>query len=115
MPNFSLLGKNSLDPPLVMQSVSTLWDFLSRSGPEDDLRAVALGKNSGSPTSGQDYGITRANPTPSSDLYYKDVEEAQRLVSIVESDGCVCGCVFCTVASCVPCGPPGGVFSFDFI
>ena len=70
-----------------MQSPPTIWDFLSRSGPEDGLVAVPLGTNSGSSTAGQDWGIKRVSSDSGSDLYYKDVEEAQRLVSIVESDG----------------------------
>lgn len=71
-----------------MQSEPTIWDFLSRSGPEDDLVAVKLSSNSGSSTSGKDWGIKRIE-SASSEKHYKDVEEAQRLVSIVESDGCV--------------------------
>jgi hypothetical protein len=71
-------------------SAASVWDFLARSGPEDDLRAVPLGSNaSGSATGGQDWAITRDAAAPTAGLHYKDVSEAQRFISMVESDSCV--------------------------
>ncbi len=68
---------------------ASVWDFLARSGPEDGLRAVPLGRDSsGSLTGGQDWGITREG-APAADLYYKDFSETQRFISMVESNSCV--------------------------
>ena len=68
---------------------ASVWDFLARSGPEDGLRAVPLGRDSsGSLTGGQDWGISREG-APAADLYYKDFSETQRFISMVESNSCV--------------------------
>jgi hypothetical protein len=69
---------------------ASVWDFLARSGPEDGLKAVPLGRDSSaSLTGGQDWGITREGAPAAADLYYKDFSETQRFISMVESDSCV--------------------------
>ena len=71
---------------------ASVWDFLARSGPEDGLKAVPLGRDSSaSLTGGQDWGITREGAPAAADLYYKDFSETQRFISMVESDSCVWG------------------------
>ncbi len=70
-----------------MLTSATVWDFLSRSGPEDALVAVPLGSDSSTQTGGQSYGISRDASQPTASLYYKDVSEAQRFISMVEGDG----------------------------
>jgi hypothetical protein len=69
---------------------ASVWDFLARSGPEEGLKAVPLGRDSSaSLTGGQDWGITREGAPAAADLYYKDFSETQRFISMVESDSCV--------------------------
>jgi hypothetical protein len=74
----------------MLSASASVWDFLARSGPEDALRAVPLGRDSSqSVTGGQDFAIARDAAAPTAGLHYQDVSEAQRFISMVESDSCV--------------------------
>jgi len=73
-----------------MATAPERFQIMARSGPEDSLRAVQLPTNSSELfTAGNDWAIVRggAGAPSSSELYYKDFAESERLASLVEGRG----------------------------
>jgi hypothetical protein len=64
-----------------LSSPPSVWEFLSRSGPEDGLHATRLNTNTGPKlTSGPDWVVQRS---PTEGTFYRDAAEMERFASIV--------------------------------
>lgn len=67
---------------------TSVWDVLSRLGPEDGLVAVAQPNSSPLVTAGADWAVTRG-PLDESKLYYKNGAETERFIAMASTPRCV--------------------------
>jgi len=67
---------------------TSVWDVLSRLGPEDGIVAVAQPNSSPLVTAGADWAVTRG-PLDESKLYYKNGAESERFIAMATTPRCV--------------------------